>query len=622
MAKEGDINSLRKQVFQAARDGLEDKIETLLLDQDRDSVVKDVLNYHTKENGESTTPLIIAAKNGQECVVHALLNIFCVDSEQTGTVIFEEQTITGATALWCAVDAGYFNIVALLVESGAQINHATDNNSIPLKPACYHGRLDIVKYLVKHGADIDLPNKDMHTCLMVACCQKHTDIVNFLVTKGANLNCTDKLGSTALHDAAKSGDVEIVKLLLTNGAVSKLNDYKLSPLTSAAIQAEAEVVEYLISMPDCDRRDKIDALELLATVCVDVPETQESHNYLMRAMEERYRDKDSIIEKTIRHPIAAYDNWIECRTVSELEAIKSDPNAILLECLTIQERLLMNTHPIVSCFIIYSGAIFANQKKYDRCIKLWKHALEPTMNTESCIYFPFLFACMLDDGKDVNFETVVELFELIVSEIKENMALAFEAQDGSDSSSKNTETKIMACVYLVGILLRIRKDDAELDKIHRAVYKLVSLNPTLRSGFTPLHMCCDCQTYIDIPHMFKFPNLQLCKIFLKCGAKVDSLDKNNNSPLHLIINSSYKGTDFKTLRDIVKCLCENGAHADIYDIDNKTTLNYSDKLSLKTLLRSHSKISLSCIAARAIKKYKIKYRNNIPTSLQIFVDLH
>ena len=617
--KEGDINSLRKQVFQAARDGPEDKIVTLLLDQDRDNVVKDVLNYHTEENGESTTPLIIAAKNGQEGVVHALLNIFCVDSEQTGTVIFEKQTITGATALWCAVDAGYFNIVALLVESGAQINHATDNNSIPLKPACYHGRLDIVKYLVKHGADIDLPNKDMHTCLMVACCQKHTDIVNFLVTKGANLNCTDKLGSTALHDAAKSGDVEIVKLLLTNGAVSKLNDYKLSPLTSAAIQAEAEVVEYLISMPDCDRRDKIDALELLATVCADVPEIQESHNYLMRAMEERYRDKDSIIEKTIRHPIAAYDNWIECRTVSELEAIKSDPNAILLECLTIQERLLMHTHPIVSCLIIYSGAIFANQKKYDRCIKLWKHALEPTMNTESCIYFPFFFACMLDDGKDVNFKTVVELFELIVSEIKENMALAFEAQDGTDSSSKNTETKIMACVYLVGILLRIRKDDAELDKIHRAVYKLVSLNPTLRSGFTPLHMCCD---YDNIPHMVKFPNLQLCKIFLKCGAKVDSLDKNNNSPLHLIINSSYKGTDFKTLRDIVKCLCENGAHADIYDIDNKTTLNYSDKLSLKTLLRSHSKISLSCIAARAIKKYKIKYRNNIPTSLQIFVDLH
>ena len=628
MAKELDINTLRIQVYRAARDGREDKLVTLLLDQDKDTVVKDVLNYHTYENGQCTTPLIIAANNGHEEAVQALLNIFGADIEQTGTVIFEKETIKGATALWCAASAGYFNLVKLLVESGAEVNHATASNSNPLRPACFDGRLDIVEYLVDHGADMDMPNKDKFTCLMTACYQRHTCIIEFLIKEGADLNCTDKWGSTTLHHAAEAGDIDIVELLLNNGAISKLNDDKLSPLTAAAIQAEAGVVECLITEPDCDRRDKIDALELLASSYVGIPlyEIQKAYKYLMRAMEERYRYKDDVIEKTNQQPVAAYDNWIECETVSQLEAIESDTNAIILECLTIRERLLVHNHPMVSDSIIYNGARFANERKYDRCIKLWKHALELTKNTENITCFPETFAEMLDDDEDINFKTVVEIFELIVNVIKENVTRVFEDLDETDSMQKHSEMKIVACVYLVGIMLKIHEDDAELEDIHKAVYKLVKLNPTLSNGYTLLHMCCDRRTYIGYDHtlqdMVKFPNLQLCKTFLRCGAKVDSLDKNNNSPLHLIINSSYKGIDFKTLRKIVKCLCDNGAHADIYDIDNKTILSSSDKLALKTLLRAHSKISLSCIAARAIKKYELQFRNNLPTSLQTFVDLH
>ena len=630
MATEYDIKSLRNKVFQAARDGQADKIVKLLLDQDNETVVKDVLNHHTNENGQNTTPLIIAARNGNEETVHVLLNIFCADVEQTGTVIFEKETIKGVTALWCAASAGYLDIVKMLIQSGAQINHATESNSIPLRPACFDGRLDIVEYLVDNGADIDMPNKDKFTCLMTACYQKHTDVIDYLVQKGTDLNCTDKWGSTALHHAAESGDVEIVKLLLRNGAKSKLNDDKLSPLTAAAVQAEADVVEYLILLPDCNRRDKIDALELLASSYAGIPyyEIEKSYNYLIRAMKERYKDKSDIIEKVIQHPAAAYDHWVERKTVHKLEAIKSDPNAILMECLTIRERLLVHTHPMVSDAIIYTGARFANEKKYDKCIKLWRHALELTQNTctENVVCFPEMFAEMLDDDEEVNFKTAVEVFELIVNEVKSDMTLAVDPAKDTDLTRNSTEMKITACLYLVGIMLKIRKTEDELEEIHKAVYKFVKLNPTLSNGYTPLHMCCDRDTYIDYDHtlqdMVKFPNALLCKTFLTCGAKVDTLDKDNSSPLHLIIASSYKGTDFATLHEIVKCLCDNGAHADMYDIDNKVAMNNDDIDSLKNLLRSYSKISLSCIAARAIKGHKLKYRSSIPASLQNFIDLH
>ena len=458
MAEEYDIKSLRNKVFQATRDGLADKIVKLLLDQDNETVAKDVLNYHTNENGQSTTPLIIAARNGNEATVHVLINIFCADVEQTGTVIFEKERIKGVTALWCAARAGYLDIVKLLVQSGAQINHATESNSIPLIPACLHGRFDIVEYLVDNGADIDMPNKDKFTCLMTACYKKHTDVIDYLVQKGADLNSTDKWGSTALHNAAESGDVEIVKLLLRNGAKSQLNDDKLSPLTAAAVSAEADVVEYLISLPDCDRKDKIDALELLASSYAGIPyyEIEKSYNYLIRAMKERYKNKSDIIEKVIQHPVAAYDHWVERKTVRKLEAIKSDPNAILMECLTIRERLLVHTHHMVPAPIIYTGARFAKEKKYDKCIKLWSHALELTKNTRNDIvlFFPYMFAEMLDDDEEVYFKTALESFELIVDEVKSDMTLAVDQAKDTDSTRNSTEMKITACLYLVGIMLK------------------------------------------------------------------------------------------------------------------------------------------------------------------------
>ena len=80
---------------------------TLLLDLDKDTVANDVLNHHTNEKGQTTTPLIIAARNGNEEAVHVLLNISCVDVEQTETVTFDKETIKGVTALWCAASAGY-----------------------------------------------------------------------------------------------------------------------------------------------------------------------------------------------------------------------------------------------------------------------------------------------------------------------------------------------------------------------------------------------------------------------------------------------------------------------------------------------------------------------------------
>lgn len=42
----------------------------------------------------------------------------------------------------------------------------------------------------------------------------------------------------------------------------------------------------------------------------------------------------------------------------------------------------------------------------------------------------------------------------------------------------------------------------------------------------------------------------------------------------------------------------------------------------KIILRTQAKLSLTCMAAKAIKTYNLPYRGNVPRSLESFIELH
>ena len=79
-----EIETLKHKVYLAARDGMAISIFAMLWNLDRETVVQEALNHLTEEEGQKTTPLIIAARNGEEKVVHVLISNFSVDIEQTG----------------------------------------------------------------------------------------------------------------------------------------------------------------------------------------------------------------------------------------------------------------------------------------------------------------------------------------------------------------------------------------------------------------------------------------------------------------------------------------------------------------------------------------------------------
>ena len=64
-----EIECLKRGVWIAARDGRADRIVDLLWKAGRETDVDEILNYHKEEDGQSTTPLIIAVWNGHKDVV-------------------------------------------------------------------------------------------------------------------------------------------------------------------------------------------------------------------------------------------------------------------------------------------------------------------------------------------------------------------------------------------------------------------------------------------------------------------------------------------------------------------------------------------------------------------------
>ena len=65
------------------------------------------------------------------------------------------------------------------------------NNETPLAEACFYGYYDIVKLLLEKGANVNFPDYLDNTPLHKACENCHVEIVELLLEYGAEKNCEE-----------------------------------------------------------------------------------------------------------------------------------------------------------------------------------------------------------------------------------------------------------------------------------------------------------------------------------------------------------------------------------------------------------------------------------------------
>lgn len=233
-------------------------------------------------------------------------------------------------------------------------------------------------------------------------------------------------GNTALHDCAECGSLEIMKLLLGHNAKMASDSYNMTPLLAAAVTGHAAIVEYLLTRDECERTEKVHALELLGATFVDKKHDMLSAYGYWKSALERRGDSELRKETTVTHrPIEAYDFATEFITQTELDEIIADPDDMRMQALLIRERILGPTHPDTTYYIRYRGAVYADCGNFRKCILLWLYALD---TQQKCLE-------PLHPMIQSSFLSFTELFQYMQKQLS---PLGDSSQRGREAGANNT----------------------------------------------------------------------------------------------------------------------------------------------------------------------------------------
>ncbi|OXA61426.1 protein fem-1 homolog C [Folsomia candida] len=604
------------------------------------SLIKDVLEKRPKserihllssKGAAGETPLILACRNGHYDVAEYLIKNCGADLELVGSVIFDGETIEGVPPLWCAAAAGNLKIVDLLVQNGANVNSTTRTNSTPLRAACFDGRSDVVKYLVKAGADIEIPNRHGHTCLMIACYKNHYFIAKYLLQQGADINRKSVKANTALHDCAESGALAILKLLLSKGAKFDLDSYGMSPILAASVAGNANIVEYLLSVPDLVMiKDKIAALELLGATFVDNKKDMTGAlGFWRRAMELRYRNGQLIYPKPLR-TVPVYEGRKEVDSLDELEELISDPDEMRMQSLMVRERVLGPAHPDTSYYIRYRGAVFADAGEFNRCVELWFYALnmqqrilEPLspLTQGSLLSFAELFWFMMGDKKNTFFPVPVLRFEdayMVFCKSVQEIEAAMKCGENNVGIDKVRDAPVfhrllVITLQICSVLLAVDKTPEEDYKFRKTAYHLVKMGARGTGGWSLLHIASSNDSTVGRFSMKIFPSIKTIEFLSSVGGDLTERDDEGNTPLHLVAEAKSCSAE------LVKSLLNCGAHLD--EVNNaKETFETLSKEPLHSLVDPIRYQSLKCLAARVVSQNQLQ--GCLPAELLSFIKRH
>lgn len=194
-----------------AIDGGEPEVARLLLEHGADI---------DKINGHGLTALSYAARREQ------FVEIFLEYKP--------DLTLTAPLAKATAADC--VNILPLLLEAGADINHVDPIDGTPLMAGIIHGKRRSVKFLLDHGARADAKGEDGRTPISVAVLRGYAGIVDDLLAAGVvDLAGATGEGRALLFEAAKTDKRLGVEILLKRGIEVDIRDADgRTPLSWAA----------------------------------------------------------------------------------------------------------------------------------------------------------------------------------------------------------------------------------------------------------------------------------------------------------------------------------------------------------------------------------------------------
>lgn len=187
-----------------------------------------------KADRDGWTPLHWACSKGHSQVVDVLLTngaeIFkanrfnelplqLVPDESARAVIDVLVAKEVNVSLVWACTEGCFGVAEALLDSGADVNKADIDGTLPLSAACFRGDLEMAKLLYKHGADINKADNSGRTAFLVACRNGDLSLIEWMLGCGASINKACNAGFTPLFAACLGDDLSVIKFLLAQPGI-------------------------------------------------------------------------------------------------------------------------------------------------------------------------------------------------------------------------------------------------------------------------------------------------------------------------------------------------------------------------------------------------------------------
>jgi len=187
------------------------------------------------------TPLFFAAQAGFNDIVQVLLEKGAEPNHQT--LFFPN----GWTPLHVAAAYGWYEVARMLLDGGAFVNMEDYMHAIPLH---YAQNQEFAKLLLDRGSCLNKQSANGQTPLNFAVVMGIKNVVKYLLERGADPNTADNEGRTPLHRASYPGDLschkDMAQLLVNHGAdLNAVSNSGHTPLSFALMRGKTEIANII-----------------------------------------------------------------------------------------------------------------------------------------------------------------------------------------------------------------------------------------------------------------------------------------------------------------------------------------------------------------------------------------
>jgi ankyrin repeat protein len=215
------------------------------------------------KNADGKTPLFIAVENNNESLVKILLargaNIFAADAAGNTPRSIAPASMSGiinehlrrleneSLMLFAAVAENNITRVNQLLNGGAKVNPVDrETGNTPLFAAVANNYKELLTILAQRGADLNHRNRLGNTPLMVAVATGDDNLIETLIALGSDPNIQNGGGDTALLWAVKLNRARAAQALLAGGADANIKTFNgVTPLNVSEGEGFEEITKLL-----------------------------------------------------------------------------------------------------------------------------------------------------------------------------------------------------------------------------------------------------------------------------------------------------------------------------------------------------------------------------------------